>query len=133
MENKPIYLFVCVENACRSQMAQGLFNSLTKKAIADSAGIEPSKEINPMAIEVMAERNMDISEQYPKMITSEMTAKATKIITMGCIDKCPFTPPEKTIEWNIPAPKGKDKVFFIEVVNLIEQHINKLLKDEHLI
>ncbi|MDZ7612271.1 MAG: hypothetical protein U5L10_05915 [Candidatus Moranbacteria bacterium] len=133
MENKPLYLFVCIENACRSQMAQGLFNSLTKKAIAESAGVAPAKEINPIAIEMMTERNIDISEQYPKMITPEMTVQATKIITMGCIDKCPFTPAEKTIEWNIPDPKGKNKVFFVEIRNLIEEHINKLLKDGHLI
>ncbi len=133
MENKPIYLFVCVENVCRSQIAQGLFNSLTKKAMAESAGVAPGKEINPIAIEIMAERNIDISEQYPKMLTLEMTANATKIITMGCIDKCPLTTAEKTIEWNIPDPKGKDKSFFVEVVNLIEQHINKFLKDERLI
>lgn len=131
-KHKPYYLFVCVENACRSQMAEGLFKTLTQKAFAQSAGTKPSR-LNPIAIEVMSERNIDISFQQSKIITPELVQGAQKIITMGCIDSCPFTPPEKTIKWDIPDPKGKEKQIFTEVRNLIEQKTMQLLNDEGLI
>lgn len=132
MNSKPYYLFVCVENACRSQMAEGLFNELTQKAFAQSAGTKPSR-VNPTAIEVMKERNIDISFQESKIITLKLVQSARKVIAMGCIDSCPFTPPEKTIKWDIPDPKGKGKQIFIGVRDLIEQKIMQLLKDENLI
>lgn len=67
------------------------------------------------------------------MLTSEMTKQSTKVITMGCIAKCPFTPADKTIRWNIPDPKGRDKQYFIEVRNIIEKQVEQLLKEENLI
>jgi len=133
MKKKPIYLFVCIENACRSQMAQGLFNTLTNKAIAKSAGTSPSDSINPMAAEVMKERGIDISTQKTTKLTPELTEQAYRVITMGCIDNCPFTRPEKTVKWDIPDPKGKAKGFFIKVRDQIESNVKDLLKKEKLI
>lgn len=133
MNEKPSYLFVCVENACRSQMAQGLFNTLAKNARAESAGTEPSGKINPIAVEVMKERGIDISSQHSKKLTPMLVNEDDRVITMGCIDECPYTPPEKTIKWDIPDPKGKDKKFFVEVRDLLEQKITQLLKDGNLI
>lgn len=132
MKTKPYYLFVCIENACRSQMAQGFFNKLTYNAIGESAGTEPAKTINPMAIEVMKEKGIDISQQGTKLLTPELIEKANKIITMGCLDSCPMAPKDKTTDWDIPDPKGKDKKSFIQVRDLIEKKIIKLLKEEGL-
>ncbi len=126
---KKLYLFVCIENSCRSQMAQGLLNALTNDAIADSAGTSPVYSINPMAIEVMKERGIDISTQKSKKLTPDMVKRADMVITMGCIDSCPYSPPEKTIEWNIPDPKGKEKAVFAQVRDMIENHIKELLKN----
>lgn len=126
--NIPVFLFVCVENACRSQMAEGLLNHLTQKARAISAGTKPSK-INPMAIEVMRERGIDITEQTSKLLTPALSQKATKIITMGCMEQCPLTPTEKTITWNISDPKGKEKAFFLSVRDEIEKEILLLIKN----
>lgn len=131
--NKPLYLFVCVENSCRSQMAQGIFNHLTDKAVAESAGTLASGQINPMAAEMMKERGIDISSQYSKKLTPEMVEQAYKVVTMGCIDSCPYAPAEKTIKWDIPDPKGKEKDFFIHVRNVVEEQIVDLLKQENLI
>jgi protein-tyrosine-phosphatase len=131
MDARPIYLFVCVENACRSQMAEGIFNTLTDKAVAKSAGTEIAKGINPVAIEVMKERGIDISQQKPKVLDKEIV-NATKIITMGCTKNCPLAPKEKTIDWNIPDPKGKNKQYFFTVRDLIERHIVELLKQDKL-
>lgn len=133
MDKKPLYLFVCVENACRSQMAEGLFNAMNVKAEAESAGTLSSGTINPMAILVMKERGIDISSQGSKKLIPELVDKAYRVITMGCINECPYAPPEKTIKWDIPDPKGKDKQFFIEVSDLIEEKIKQLLKRENLI
>lgn len=131
MDSRPIYLFVCVENACRSQMAEGIFNTLTDKAVAKSAGTEIAKGINPVAIEVMKERGIDISQQKPKVLDKEIV-NATKIITMGCTKNCPLTPKEKTIDWDIPDPKGRNKQYFVTVRDLIERHIVELLKQDKL-
>ncbi len=133
MNKKPLYLFVCVENSCRSQMAQGLFNFLTDRAIAESAGVLSSGHINPMAIEVMQERGIDISSQSSKKLMPEMVDSADYCITMGCVDQCPYVPLEKRIDWNIPDPKGKDKEFFTEVRDLLEQKILQLLKEKDLL
>ena len=133
MKTKSQYLFVCIENACRSQMAQGLFNDLTDLAVAVSAGTKPAISINPAGIEVMKKRGIDISDQKAKILTSELVNESKKVITMGCIDECPFTPPEKTIKWDIPDPKGKEKEFFEDVRDLIEEHIKQLIEDENLL
>lgn len=133
MNNKPLYLFVCVENACRSQMAQGLFNALTKNARAESAGTKSSGKINPMAIEVLKERGISTSSHYSKKLTSELVNEAYRVITMGCIHECPYAPSAKTIKWDVPDPKGKEKSFFIQVRDIIEIQILDLLQHEHLI
>jgi len=132
MKNLPKYLFVCTENACRSQMAEGLFNHLTKKAIAQSAGTAPAA-IHPLAIEVMRERGIDLTNYKAKLITPELAQTAVKVITMGCLDGCPFTSAKKTLEWDIPDPKGKPKEFFIKVRDLLEEKIKQLLQTENLI
>ncbi|GAN34043.1 tyrosine phosphatase [Candidatus Brocadia sinica JPN1] len=81
-------------------MAEGIFKTLTDSAAAKSAGTEIAGEINPVAIEVMKERGIDISQQKPKVLDKEMIVDATKIITMGCTKNCPLRniPKEKTIE-----------------------------------
>lgn len=122
-------LFVCVENSCRSQMAKGFFNASAKQAIADSAGTQPAQKINPGAIEVMKEKGIDISTSIPKTITPEMNEKFDIIVTMGCIQSCPITPGDKTIEWKIDDPKGKDIAFFRQVRDQINEKVKKLIKE----
>lgn len=131
-KDTPLFLFVCIENACRSQMAEGILNTLTTKAQALSAGTKPGS-LNPKAIDVMNDRGIDISQHISKSLTPELVNKSFKVITMGCIDTCPFTPPEKRIEWNISDPKEKDKDFFIAVRNQIEKEIIDLLETYSLI
>jgi len=91
-------LFVCVENSCRSQMAEAWFNMLAKgKAIASSAGTKPAKEVDLLAIKVMEEVGISMKNQKPKALTPEMVKNFDLIVTMGCIDTCPYSP-GKTIE-----------------------------------
>lgn len=98
---------MCIENSCRSQMAEALFNSMATNARAESAGTEPATQVDEMAVEAMKEMGIDISTKKPRMLTPAMNEQFDIIVTMGCIDGCPLTPKEKTIQWDIADPKGK--------------------------
>ena len=121
-------LFVCTENSARSQMAEGFFNFYNKNPeyLGVSAGLEPAKSVKPLAILVMKEKGIDITRQTPKALTLDMLQKAEKIFTMGCIDKCPAAPPEKTVDWKLEDPAGKGIEKFREVRDEIERRIKKL-------
>jgi protein-tyrosine-phosphatase len=83
-------LFVCVENAGRSQMAEGFFRKLAPpEFLPTSAGTKPVNEINPLAIKVMKEIGIDISKQKPKLLSDETITKSAKVVNMGCMDKEP--------------------------------------------
>ena len=122
-------LFICVENACRSQMAKGFFNSYSKKTLADSAGTQPAEKVDPVALKVMGEKDIDISCYAPKMINFPITKKYDFIVTMGCIDSCPVIPKKKTVEWDIENPKGKNIVFYRMIRDKIEDNVGKLINE----
>ena len=103
-------LFVCVENAGRSQMAEGFFRKLGPSNFeVMSAGTKPASEINPTAVQVMKEVNIDITQNKSKTLTSEMMSESDTVINMGCMDKesCPALFVEDIDDWNIEDPKGK--------------------------
>jgi len=103
-------LFVCVENAGRSQMAEAFANHYGKgKLVASSAGTMLSDRINPLVVEVMKEKGFDISKNKPKLLTTKMMEEADQIITMGCsVEKfCPAPLLKNVIDWRLGDPKGK--------------------------
>ena len=121
---KNTILFVCVQNAGRSQMAEGFFQKHAPKGFeCQSAGTVPSSQINPIAIEVMKEVGIDISKQKPKDLTEDMMRNATAIINMGCMDDkfCPALFVPKVIDWGIEDPKDEP----IEKVRKIRDQIEK--------
>jgi len=122
-------LFVCVGNSCRSQMAKGFFNNYSKHAIADSAGTKPEDKIDSVAIQVMKEKNIDISDFVPKMFTFFMNNEFEYIVTMGCIDVCTISPKDKIIEWSIEDPKGKSIDFYRRIRDQIENNVKKLINE----
>lgn len=98
--------FVCVHNSCRSQMAEAIFKDLTKdKYEVYSAGTQEYPEIKPLAIKVIEELNIDISNQYPKLISD--IPNPDIVITMGCDVGCPIIPSLFTEDWNLDDPSGK--------------------------
>jgi len=123
-------LFVCVENACRSQIAEAFVNKLSSgKILAFSAGVKPAEHVNPKAVEVMREIGIDISEQKPKMLTREMIGQADKVITMGCgADVCP-APLVESEDWGIEDPSGGSIEKFREVRNEIKRRVENLIKE----
>ena len=124
-------LFVCVENAGRSQIAEGFFRKYTTKYEPISAGTQPVREINPLAIEVMKEVGIDISKQTPKMISEDVINQSNKIVNMGCMDResCPALFLNDVINWAIPDPKGKSIDTVREIRNEIEKKIKELVTE----
>ena len=124
VKTKKTILFVCVENAGRSQMAEGFFRKYAPEGFEPlSAGTKPISQINPLAIQVMDEIGLDISKQKPKDLSEDMMRNSDKIINMGCMDKnfCPTLFIPKVIDWGIEDPKDKP----IERVREIREEIEE--------
>jgi protein-tyrosine-phosphatase len=122
-------LFICVENAGRSQMAEGFFRKYAPRGYTTlSAGTKPLGDINPLAIEVMKEVGIDISNQKSKEITEEMMRDSTKIVNMGCMDKsfCPTLFIPHVIDWEIEDPKGKPIEKVREIRDDIDRRVRQL-------
>ena len=103
-------LFVCVENAGRSQMAEAFFRKYAPaKYNVISAGTIPSSQLNPVVVEVMKEVGIDITQQSPKILSNEMIENSSKTINMGCMNKesCPALFVKDVLDWNISDPKEK--------------------------
>ena len=108
-DHRPTVLFLCVHNAGRSQMAMGWFKALAgDRAVAWSGGSEPSSQVNPAAIEAMAEVGIDITEEFPKPWTDEIVRAADAVITMGCGDACLIFPGKRYEDWVLEDPQGLD-------------------------
>jgi len=108
MSQKPAVLFVCVHNAGRSQMAAGYLTALADGQIeVRSAGSMPGSQINPVAIQAMAEEGIDLSTQTPKILTTESVQASDVVITMGCGDACPIFPGKRYEDWELEDPAGK--------------------------
>lgn len=113
LDKKVTVLFVCVHNAGRSQMAAGYLQALAGDRIQVlSAGTQPKDQVNPSAIEAMAEEGIDIANNVPKVLSDETVKDSDYVITMGCGDACPFFPGKTYLDWplNDPAGKGVDEV-----------------------
>ncbi len=121
-------LFVCVENACRSQMAEGIFNHLAKGGhLGVSGGISPDRKMNPLSITVLKEIDIDISHNKPKLISPDILKGVDKIISMGCIQGCSAVRIDE--DWKIEDPKGKGKGKGIEKFREVRDAIYKKVKD----
>ena len=108
MTDKPAVLFVCVHNAGRSQMAAGYLTELAQGRIeVRSAGSIPGDQVNPVAIQAMAEEGINISAQTPKILTTESVQASDVVITMGCGDACPIFPGKRYEDWELEDPAGK--------------------------
>ena len=123
-------LFVCIENSCRSQMAEAFARFYGKGKIeAYSAGSKPSGKVDKLAIEVMKEMGIDISHQKSKGFEDLPYKKFDMVVSMGCGEQCPWIPAKKRIELNIPDPKGKPIEYFRKVRNEIEKEVINLFKN----
>ncbi|MFF1877855.1 arsenate reductase ArsC [Leifsonia sp. NPDC058230] len=126
MPEKPTVLFVCVHNAGRSQMAAGFMKELSGGAVdVLSAGSEPKDQINPIAIQVMAEDGIDIADEVPKILTTDAVRESDVVITMGCGDTCPIFPGKRYEDWELTDPAGRP----VEEVRPIRDEIRRRVQD----
>jgi protein-tyrosine-phosphatase len=130
MDAKPTVLFVCVHNAGRSQMAAGL---LTKHAggrvEVRSAGSAPADTVNPAVVEIMAEVEVDVSAETPKMLTTDAVEAADVVISMGCGDACPVFPGKRYLDWDLPDPSGLPPDAVRAIRDEIDRRVRGLLAE----
>ncbi|WP_374694114.1 arsenate reductase ArsC [Cellulomonas fimi] len=120
--DKRSVLFVCVHNAGRSQMAAGFLAALSGGAVeVRSAGSAPAAQVNPVAVEAMAEVGIDIAAEQPKVLTSDAVEASDVVVTMGCGDACPFYPGVRYEDWALDDPAGQG----IEAVRPIRDEIRR--------
>jgi len=125
MPTLPSALFVCVHNAGRSQMAAGFLRALGGGAVeVRSAGSAPKNSINPVAVEAMAERGIDIASEQPKVLTDDAVQASDVVITMGCGDACPVYPGKRYEDWELDDPAGQG----IEAVRPIRDEIERRVR-----
>ena len=130
MSEKPSVLFVCVHNAGRSQMAAGWLTHLAGAAVeVRSAGSLPADQVNPAAVQAMAEVGIDISAQKPKVLTTEAVQASDVVITMGCGDACPIFPGKRYLDWALEDPAGQGVDAVRPIRDDIETRIRGLLAE----
>lgn len=126
----PELLFVCVQNAGRSQMAAAIAEHLAAgKVHVRSAGSRPTGEVNPAAIEVLAERGIDLTDAYPKPLSDNVLHAADVIITMGCGDECPYFPGKRYEDWEVADPDGRPLDEVRDIRDDIQARITQLLRE----
>ena len=127
---RPSVLFVCVHNAGRSQMAAGWLRHLAGDGVeVRSAGSIPADEVNPAAVEAMAEVGIDISDQRPKVLTGDAVESSDVVITMGCGDACPVFPGTRYLDWQLDDPAGKGVEAVRPIRDEIERRVRALLSE----
>jgi protein-tyrosine-phosphatase len=128
--SKPSVLFVCVHNAGRSQMAAAFLTHLSAGAVeVRSAGSAPADQVNPAAVQAMAEVGIDIAAEKPKILTDQAVRESDVVITMGCGDTCPFYPGKRYEDWVLDDPAGKDVAAVRPVRDEIRHRVKALLDD----
>ncbi len=100
-------LFVCLQNAGRSQMAQALYER--RGGQARSAGTRPARAVHPNVVETMRELGVDLARRTPRALERADAESADLVVTMGCGDECPVLPGKRYVDWNLPDPAGADE------------------------
>lgn len=123
-------LFVCLQNAGRSQMSQALFERAAQgRHRALSAGTTPAEHLHLEVVKAMQEVGIDLSGRTPRRLTRELAAQADVVVTMGCGDKCPFIPGKRYIDWELPDPAGQPLEIVREVRDEIERRVAGLVAE----
>ena len=128
MSGRPSVLFVCVHNAGRSQMAAAFLTALSGGGVeVRSAGSEPADQVNPAAVEAMAEVGIDITAEKPKILTDQAVIASDVVITMGCGDTCPFYPGKRYEDWVLDDPAGQRVEAVRPIRDTIKQRVETLI------
>lgn len=125
------YIFACVHNAGRSQMAAAFFNLYAQPGCqAISAGTAPAQQVHSEVVAVMKEIGIDLSTAKPRRLTEEVARGAEVLVTMGCGEACPFVPGLRVVDWSLPDPKGQPLDVVRKIRDQIHEHVKNLLRDD---
>ena len=124
----PEVVFVCTQNAGRSQMAAALLGQLGGGRLhVRSAGSQPGERVEPLVIEVMSEVGIDLAEAFPKPLTDDVVQAADVVVTMGCGDACPIYPDKQYLDWKVADPRGQGLDEVRAIREEISAHVAQLL------
>ncbi len=130
MSHTPTVLFVCVHNAGRSQMAAGYLSHLAGDRVTVlSAGSQPADQVNPVAVQAMAEEGIDIAAETPKLLSGSVVQESDVVITMGCGDTCPIYPGKRYEDWVLDDPAGQGIEAVRPIRDEIRGRVERLLAD----
>ena len=119
-------LFVCRQNAGRSQMSAALFERAAGgRHRALSAGTTPAERVHPEVVEVMRELGVDLADRVPRRLTRELAEQADVVVTMGCGDECPYIPGKRYVDWELEDPAGRA----VDEVRAIRDDIGRRVRD----
>ncbi len=128
MNDRPVVLFLCTHNAGRSAAARVLLDHYAHGRVEVlSAGSEPGDHVNPAVVQILTERGLDPSKEFPKPITDEVARAADVIVTMGCGDACPVYPGMRYLDWELTDPAGLPIEQVRPIVDEIDQRVQDLL------
>jgi arsenate reductase len=120
-------LFVCLQNAGRSQMSQALFERAAGDAHrALSAGTTPAAHVHPEVVQVMREVGIDLADRTPQPLTRDLAAQADVVVTMGCGDQCPYLPGKRYVDWDLPDPAGRPIGEVRQIRDEIDRRVREL-------
>jgi arsenate reductase len=123
-------LFVCRQNAGRSQMSQALFERAAEgRHRALSAGTTPGERVHPEVVEVMQELGIDLADREPRGLTRELAEEADVVVTMGCGDECPYIPGKRYVDWDLDDPQGRPVDEVRATRDEIERRVNALVAE----
>ncbi len=124
-------LFVCLQNAGRSQMSQALFEQAAadRGHAARSAGTTPAEHVHPEVVTVMAELGIDLADRAPQALTDDDARWADVVVTMGCGDKCPYIPGRRYLDWDLTDPHGQDLDAVRTIRDEIDRRVRTLLNE----
>jgi len=123
-------LFVCRQNAGRSQMSAALFERASAgRHRALSAGTTPADRVHPEVVAVMRELGIDLAGRVPRKLTNELAEQADVVVTMGCGDECPYIPGKRYIDWDLEDPKGRPLHEVRATRDVIERNVGELVAE----
>jgi len=123
-------LLLCTHNAGRSQIAAGYLRTLGHgKVHVRSAGSLPGRQLNPTVVAVMAERGIDLADEFPKPLTDDVLRAADVVVTMGCGDACPLYPGKRYLDWDLADPEEQSPEAVRRIADSIEAKAQQLLAD----
>ncbi|HEX3542054.1 MAG TPA: arsenate reductase ArsC [Acidimicrobiales bacterium] len=130
MNDIPVVVFVCTHNAGRSVAARVLLDHYANGTVeVRSAGSAPGDRINPAVAQILTERGLDVSKEFPKPLTEGIAGTADVLVTMGCGDACPVYPGKRYLDWQLDDPAGQPVEAVRPIVDEIDRRVRALLAE----